>query len=375
MFIKKIFTNLTICMIGFGLIAGILIPFLALLSGVPAEKVLTRTFFFECILAGICIGFINVIITKKILSQYLKPIIMKLNDSTCQVAAASVQLTTSGQDLAEENAELASSIEETSSTLVEFASMINQNKENTSNAAKLSSEVTEISDQAYKNMNNMQQSIMEIKKSSDQMAKIIKIINEIAFMTNILSLNAAVEAARAGEAGLGFAVVADEVRNLAQRSAQAAKETELIIERNIQLSTEGVEETEKIAKAFTEIAAQTKKVNILIDEIATASQEQSLGINSISSAMSQMEKATHSNAINAEKSAFSAEQLNSQAYSLNEMAVSIYKIIDGKNQDVYKIMDIDDNAKLNFSKFRTETMEKINNGVSPDSIVVTEGES
>lgn len=345
MLTKKVFTDLAIYMISFGAIIGIVFPFFVVAMGIPAYQVLTPLFFILCILAGVLVGIVNITLAKKIVSKNLKPIISKLNSSTYQVATSSIELTSSGQQLAEGNIELASSIEETSSTLEEFTSMVNQNMQNTRHAAELSSLAKSISDKGYSEMKSMQGIISQIKKSSDEMAKIIKVIDEIAFQTNILALNAAVEAARAGEAGLSFAVVADEVRNLAQRSAQAAKDTAVIIEKNIELTGDGYEETQKIADSLMQITEQTKKVNELIDEISTASQEQSQGISSINNAMSQMEKVTQSNAANAEETAAAAGELNDQANSLNDMAITLYKLIYSTNENTHKSSDVAPNKE------------------------------
>lgn len=324
---KNVFSDLRIFMIGFGIVIGIFFPFFIVMVGGPADFAFTPLFFGLCIAAGFLVGLINIIMAKKMVTKRLTPIITSLKKATEQAASASIQLTSSGHQLAEGNIELASSIEETSSTLEEFTSMINQNKDNTQHAAHLSLQAKTISDQGYHEMNTMKESISEIKKSSDQMAKIIKVIDEIAFQTNILALNAAVEAARAGEAGLSFAVVADEVRNLAQRSAKAAKDTAEIIERNIELSRSGVQNTEKIAESLTQINEQSEKLNELIDEIATASSEQAQGISSINKAMSQMEKVTQANAANAEETASFAGDLNDQAVVLNEMAKTLTEMV------------------------------------------------
>jgi len=368
---KNVFTDLKIFMMGFGLVIGIFFPFFIVLVGGDPSFAMTPLFFSLCIMAGLLVGFINIIMAKSMVAKRLKPIIESLNDSTYQAAAASVQLTSSGHQLAEGNIELASSIEETSSTLEEFTSMINQNKQNTRHAAQLSLQAKSISDQGYFEMNAMKESISEIKKSSDQMAKIIKVIDEIAFQTNILALNAAVEAARAGEAGLSFAVVADEVRNLAQRSAQAAKDTASIIERNIELSRGGVEETQKIAESLTQITEQTKKLNELIDEIATASEEQAQGIASINVAMSQMEKVTQSNAANAEESASSAGELNDQANVLNEMSTNLIKLVYGNSAKGVdkKIIEPEIKPTNSAIPIKRKTYEKRTHIVNPEDII------
>jgi methyl-accepting chemotaxis protein len=166
-----------------------------------------------------------------------------------------------------------------------------------------------------------------IKASSYDIAKIIKTIDEIAFQTNILALNAAVEAARAGEAGAGFAVVADEVRNLAQRSAQSAKETATKIEEAITKSEYGVKISEKVAQSLHAIAEKTRKVDSIVAEIATASNEQNQGVHQVNLAIGQMDKVTQSNASSAEETASAAEELNAQALSLKDAVVELSKLV------------------------------------------------
>jgi methyl-accepting chemotaxis protein len=171
-------------------------------------------------------------------------------------------------------------------------------------------------------------SIREIKKSSDRIAKIIKVIDDIAFQTNILALNAAVEAARAGEAGMGFAVVAEEVRNLAQRSAQAAKETAAIIEANIDLSGKGVAVAERVREALNEITIHANKVNELMDEISIASQEQTQGVEQVSQAINQVEIVTQQNTTSSSESAVISgqllEQVNNMKTMLKELLLLLY---------------------------------------------------
>jgi methyl-accepting chemotaxis protein/methyl-accepting chemotaxis protein-1 (serine sensor receptor) len=156
----------------------------------------------------------------------------------------------------------------------------------------------------------------EIRGSSEKISKIIHVIDEIAFQTNILALNAAVEAARAGEAGMGFAVVADEVRNLAHRSAQAAKDTAVLIEESIARSGEGGRKLDQVASSILQITGSSSQVKTLIDEVDVGSHEQSRGIEQISTAVNQMEQVTQRSAANAQQSAAASEELAAQAHSL-----------------------------------------------------------
>lgn len=283
------------------------------------------------IIAGVVIA---IFITRSI-TKPVKNIVISLTEGAQQVASASGQLSATSQQLAAGNAEQASSIEETSSTLEESASMVRQNSENTKQAALLAAQTKASSDKGNSDMNEMMNSMGEIKKSSDQIAKIIKVIDDIAFQTNMLALNAAVEAARAGDAGMGFAVVAEEVRNLAQRSAQAAKDTAAIIESNITLSENGVSVAKKVGESLAEITVQAKKVNELMDEIAAASQEQSQGISQINKAITQMEAVTQQNAANSEESASASEELSAQAGNLREIVQQLVVLVEGKSAETY----------------------------------------
>ena len=167
----------------------------------------------------------------------------------------------------------------------------------------------------------------EINASSDQISKIIKVIDEIAFQTNILALNAAVEAARAGQAGLGFAVVADEVRNLAQRSAQAAKDTAGLIEGSIAKSNDGKTKLDQVATAVLSITESAGKAKTLVDEVKLGSEEQARGIEEISKAIAQIEDVTQSTAAQAEKSATASRELSTQAQAINLVVLRLGAMI------------------------------------------------
>jgi methyl-accepting chemotaxis protein len=243
----------------------------------------------------------------------LSRLVGDLNDNSSHVNRAAIQVSSASKILAEGSGQQAASIEETSCSLEEMASVTKRNAENAKKANDLAREARSAADRGAEDMRAMNQAMEAIKISSDDIAKIIKTIDEIAFQTNILALNAAVEAARAGEAGRGFAVVADEVRNLAQRSAQAARETTAKIEGAIARTAQGVQISQKVALALNDIVTKARQVDELASDVAGASREQTQGIMQINAAVGQMDKVTQSNAASAEESAAAAQQLNAQA--------------------------------------------------------------
>jgi len=256
--------------------------------------------------------------------------IRHLQEAGEQTVQASNEITASSQTLAEGASEQAASLEETSSSLEEMASMTKNNAEHLQKANELAKQTRSAADKGAADMQAMNAAMAAIKVSSDDIAKIIKTIDEIAFQTNILALNAAVEAARAGEAGMGFAVVADEVRNLAQRSAQAAKETAAKIEGAIAKTAQGVDISQQVSEALQDIVVKARQVEQLATEVATASQEQTQGIVQINAAVGQMDQVTQSNAASAEESAAAAEELNAQAYALKSVVGDLLILIEGR---------------------------------------------
>ncbi|MCP4596583.1 MAG: methyl-accepting chemotaxis protein, partial [Neptuniibacter sp.] len=217
---------------------------------------------------GIALIVIVAIWTAKSVTGPINNIINNLNSGAEQVGSASEQVASASQSLAEGASEQASSLEETSSSLEEMASMTRQNADNTKQANTLASTASGEADKGMRAMNSMSEAMTEIKKSSDDTAKIIKVIDEIAFQTNLLALNAAVEAARAGEAGKGFAVVAEEVRNLAQRSAEAAKDTSALIEGSQKNADGGVKSSEELVEILQNITGGIKKTTDLMAEVS-----------------------------------------------------------------------------------------------------------
>jgi methyl-accepting chemotaxis protein len=217
------------------------------------------------------------------------------------------------QTLAQGASEQASALEEISSSLQEMTSMTQQNALNTQEANSLSDTARERTAGGVESMRRLAQAIEKIKGSSDQTAKIVKTIDEIAFQTNLLALNAAVEAARAGEAGKGFAVVAEEVRSLAMRSAEAAKNTSELIEGAVRDAQNGVTLSEEVVVALSQIEVGIGKVKDVVGEISASSEQQSQGINQINVAVEEMNSVTQAVAANSEEAASASEELSSQA--------------------------------------------------------------
>ncbi|TSA06103.1 MAG: hypothetical protein D4R73_11820 [Deltaproteobacteria bacterium] len=257
------------------------------------------------------------------ITRVLYRLIGELDNNSGQITDASTQVSTSSQQLAELASEQAASLEETSASMEEMASMTKQNADNAQQAARLMDETKTVVDKTGDQMEQMAGSMNRIKGQGEEVGKIVKTIDEIAFQTNLLALNAAVEAARAGEAGAGFAVVADEVRNLAQRAAEAAKNTSALIEETIKNIKEGHELVTHTKGAFQDVATSANKVAELVGEIAEASREQAQGISQINTAVTEMDKAVQNNAASAEESASAAEELGSQAQSLKDMVTEL----------------------------------------------------
>lgn len=236
-----------------------------------------------------------------------------------QTASASAQVSSSSQSLAQGASEQAASLEETSASSEEINSTARKNTDNSRDAAGLVLQSQQKIAEANQSLEEMIRAMVDIKASSDKISQIIKTIDEIAFQTNILALNAAVEAARAGVAGMGFAVVADEVRNLAQRCAQAARDTSVLIEESIARSKHGQDKVDLVAAAIRSITEGSGKVKVLVDEVNASSEEQARGIDQISKAMTQMEQVTQRTAASAEECASAAEELSSQSEAMKDM--------------------------------------------------------
>ncbi len=269
------------------------------------------------------------VMTARSITGPINKVIAGMNEGADQVASASIQVSSSSQQLAEGSSEQASSIEEISASLEEMTSMTRQNATNARQANDMANAMSDSASKGSDAMIRMEDAINRIKSSSDETAKIIKTIDEIAFQTNLLALNAAVEAARAGEAGAGFAVVADEVRNLAMRAAEAAKNTAALIEESQVNAKDGVSVSTEVSDILREITDASGKVKGLINEVSSASAEQSQGIDQVNTAVNQMDQVTQSAAANAEESASASEEMSSQAAELKEMVGMLIGIVGG----------------------------------------------
>jgi methyl-accepting chemotaxis protein len=281
------------------------------------------------VLAAVCC--VGVVWLVRHVTSSLRTVSFELRDGAQLVVDASSQMSVSAQSMSQGAAQQAASLEETSASMEEMAGMTRRNAENSHQAAALMAEAAKVVGNANRALEDMVSSMTSIKDSSHRVSKIIKTIDEIAFQTNILALNAAVEAARAGEAGMGFAVVADEVRSLAQRSAQAAKDTAALIEAALASSSEGSEKVEQVASGFGAITASVTEVKALVDEVSGASKQQALGIEQVTQAIRQMERVTQTTAATAEESAAACEQLNTQADVTMQLVSRLESMVGGVN--------------------------------------------
>jgi len=252
-----------------------------------------------------------------------------INTSSTQVSAGSKQIADGAQSLAQGATEQAASIEQLSSSISEISQKTKINADKAHKAAKLADTIKDNAEKGSQQMEEMISAVNEISDASGSISKVIKVIDDIAFQTNILALNAAVEAARAGQHGKGFAVVAEEVRNLAAKSAEAAKDTGSLIENSIEKATLGVQIAGETAESLSEIVSGINESNQIVGEIANSSEEQAVGINQINIGIDQVAQVVQLNSATAEESAAASEEMSGQSDMLQQL-IAQFKI---KNSD------------------------------------------
>lgn len=279
-------------------------------------------------------GLILTVFITRAITKPLNLMIERLKSGADQTNNTVNRINEASQSLAEAASEQAASLEETSASLEEMSSMTQRNNDSAQEARQMANQTRQSAETGVADMDEMVKAVDAIKQSSDDISKIIKTIDDIAFQTNILALNAAVEAARAGEAGAGFAVVADEVRSLAQRSANAAKETAEKISEAIANSTQGVEISGRVSESLNTMLSKAEDMDGIVSQISDASAEQSQGIGQVNIAVSQMDQVTQKNAATSEETAAAAQELSGQASQLKGAVDELMTMVGGQGSTI-----------------------------------------
>ncbi|OHD56555.1 MAG: hypothetical protein A2014_04490 [Spirochaetes bacterium GWF1_49_6] len=279
--------------------------------------------------AGVTLAILLGIFISLNISRRINRNVEDLSQSANQLTNASQQVSTSSQELSSGASELASSIEEMTSSLEELQSIIESNTKNINQSKLMTNDAGGAAEKNTAQMEEMMAAMVEIESNNNRVAKIIKVIDDIAFQTNILALNAAVEAARAGDAGRGFAVVADQVKSLAQKSADAAKETAALIESAISSVSNGKKLSESVKSSIISVKESLEKIRALMDETDRASQEQLKGAGQITKAVGEVNGVVQATASSSEENAAAGEEMYSQAEMLKDIVENLRVIVSG----------------------------------------------
>lgn len=293
------------------------------------------------------------------MSENINEVMTNINSASEQVAAGSMQVSDSSMSLSQGATEQASSVEELTASIEEIAAQTRQNASNAEKAKEMSSSAQMYAEKGNEQMQDMVNAMKGINDSSNNISKIIKVIDDIAFQTNILALNAAVEAARAGQHGKGFAVVAEEVRNLAARSANAAKETTSMIEGSIKEVEGGTKLANETAQALKMIVEGVSKAAELVGEIAVASNEQALGVEQINQGIMQISDVVQTTSATAEETAAASEELSSQADMLKSQ-VATFKLKNTVDRKARNFEDIDPDVLKMLEEMKSNDTNKSN---------------
>lgn len=272
------------------------------------------------------------------IGRVLRENISNLGLSATQVASASGQISSASDETASSSNQLAASLEETSSSLAEISTNAHDNSENINHASSLVGDTQTNANKGLASMGQAAKAMDDIKEASNETARIIKTIDEIAFQTNLLALNAAVEAARAGDAGKGFAVVAEEVRNLATRSADAARDTNTLIESSQDKAHSGVAIIKELEENLEGINNTVNQLNVLMREVANASKDQTQSVEQINTTVSQMNLITQANAAAAEETASAGENMREQAQKMTEI-VTTFSVLAGMGTNGSRLLE------------------------------------